>query len=532
MGINFHFRKPELMSQLTWRVLAIYMFVSNFGFDLAWWSSCLGLQQFADDYGVSDGPGQKKYIPSNWQSAGTGTPNAGMAIGCIFGGFCCQYLGRKMTIVVLAIVSIVGVVIQCAVPSYWGVLVGRTINGISMGMESNVIPTYSAELAPPAIRGSLVNFYQWWQIVGNIVTASFIYGTSIHLKGQWQYKPVMITQVFVPVVLLTGVWFMPESPRWLLMKNRRADAERALASIRKGLSGPEEVAAELALTESALQEQMELAAHITYLDCFKGSNLRRTLIAVIIQIMQQIQGNSFMNNYLVVFLQRIGIKNSLQIYIAENATQLGGITLAFYFTDKIGRRPILIVSAFFMGALMWIVAGLGAYTNVQGSSAQGCVAAILIYQAIAGGCWGSCTWITTSEAAAAAVREKTIMTATFMSFCMVLIITYVNPYVQNEGYGNLGARVGFVYGGCSFLALLWTFFFLPELKGRSLEELDEMFTARVPTRKFKDYVCSGLGAELTKLQASGYEGTIEIKAKDAVDGLDEDVVSTDAEKRV
>lgn len=84
-----------------------------------------------------------------------------------------------------------------------------------MGMESNVIPTYSAELAPPAIRGSLVNFYQWWQIVGNIVTASFIYGTSIHLKGQWQYKPVMITQIFVPVVLLTGVWFMPESPRYV-----------------------------------------------------------------------------------------------------------------------------------------------------------------------------------------------------------------------------------------------------------------------------------------------------------------------------
>ncbi|BCS17206.1 uncharacterized protein APUU_10034A [Aspergillus puulaauensis] len=503
MGL-ISFRKPDILSEMTWRVLGIYLFVSfgsfNFGFDLAWWSSCLGLQQFADDYGVSPGPGQANVIPAAWQSAGTGTPNAGMAIGCIVGGYCNAYIGRKMTIIVLAVVSIVGVVLQCAVPSYWAVIAGRTINGISMGMEANVIPTYSAELAPAAIRGSLVNFYQWWQIVGNIVSAGCIYGTSKTLSGHWQYKPVMIAQAGVPLILLCGVWFMPESPRWLLMKNRRSDAQTALASIRKGKSSPSEVYLELLVIESALEEQRSLAASTTYFDCFRGANLRRTLIAVLVQVMQQIQGNSFMNNYLVVFLQRIGIQNGLQIYLAQNATQLGGVTLSFYFTDKIGRRPLLIVSSFFMAVLMWTVAGLGAYTEIRGSSkAQGCVGAILIYQAIAAGCWGSCTWITTSEAAAAVVREKTIMTATFVSFCMVLLVTYINPFVQDPGYGDLGARVGFVYGGCSLLALAWAFFFLPELKGRSLEELDEMFARRIPTRKFGDYV-SPTGTDDTKAQ--------------------------------
>lgn len=389
-----------------------------------------------------------------------------------------------------------------------------------MGMEANVIPTYSAELAPPAIRGSLVNFYQWWQVVGNIVSASCVYGTSRSLQGKWAFMPVMIVQAAIPAILLAGIWFLPESPRygipypvsllwhtylsnasWLLMKDRRDEAEKALANLRKGKSNAEEVSLELSLIDRALREQFEMSANTTYIDCFRGSNLRRTLIAVLVQLMQQIQGNSFMNNYLVVFLQTIGVQNSLQIYIAQNATQLGGITLAFYFTDKIGRRPILMVAAFFMGILMFIVAGLGAYTNVNGGpTAQGCVAAILIYQAIAGGCWGSCTWITTSEAAAASVRERTIMTATFVSFCMVLLITYVNPYVQDEGYGNLGARVGFVYGGCSFFALIWSFFFLPELKGRSLEELDQMFEARVPTRKFAKYECTGIGADVTRLQ--------------------------------
>lgn len=313
------------------------------------------------------------------------------------------------------------------------------------------------------------------------------------------------------------------------MKDRRDDALKALLCLRKGQATEDDVAFELSLMETALREQQEVSVHLTYLDCFRGPNLRRTLIAVLVQVMQQIQGNAFMNNYLVVFLQRIGLNNSLQIYIAQNAAQLGAITLSFYFTDKIGRRPILLVRAFFMGALMWIVAGLGQYTHVQASTAQGCVAAILLYQAFAGGFWGSCTWITTSEAAAASVREKTIMTATFASFCMVLLITYVNPYVQDEGYGNLGARAGFVYGGCSFLALLWVYFSLPEMKGRSLEELDEMFAARVPTRKFKGHVCIGIGADITRLQ--NRNTGVAIEGAYTKSNLDEEEDIEDAEKR-
>lgn len=369
-------------------------------------------------------------------------------------------------------------------------------------MEANVIPMYSAELAPPAIRGSLVNLYQWWQIVGNITSASCIYGTSMHLSGQWKYKPVMIVQMAIPIILALGVWFLPESPRWLLFKDRRSDARKALGWMRQGRSTDDETDVELELLDAALQEQIEHNKATSYLDCFRTSNLRRTLIAILVQLFQQIQGNSFMNNYLVIFLQRIGISNSLQIYIAQNATQLGGITLAFYFSDRVGRRPILALGALLMGALMWVVAGLGAYSpdGVTGNRAQGCVAAILIYQALAGGCWGSCTWITMAEAPTAQLREKTIMMATFVSFCMVLLITYVNPYLQDEGYGNLGARIGFVYGGCSFLALGWVALFLPELKGRSLEELDELFQRRVSTWKFKSYRCSGIGSQITKIQ--------------------------------
>ncbi|KAL2829837.1 general substrate transporter [Aspergillus pseudoustus] len=513
MASKLALRKPAIFRELTLRVLAIYLFVSfgsiNFGFDISWWASCLGIAEFKERYGVSPGPGEDKVIPSTWQSAGTGTPNAGMAIGCLIGGYANQLLGRKQTIALLSVIAIIGITLQVSVDSYWGILVGRTINGLSVGMEANVIPTYSAELAPPAIRGTLVGFYQWWQILGNILASCCIYGTSTHLSGQWTYKTVMMVQFAIPVILLVGVWFMPESPRWLLQRHRDDEALRALSRIRAGSAEPEEVQAEFELIKAAMHEEQQMHAASKWRDVFTGPNLRRTMIATGVQIFQQIQGNSFMNNYLVVFLQQIGITNALSIYIASNCTQLGGITLSFLLLDRFGRRPVLFIGALIMALFMYVIAGLAAYTpgGIHGSSAQGCVAAILLYQAVAAGAWGSCTWATTAEASTQQLREKTIMLATFSSFVMVILVTYINPYVQDPGYGNLGPKVGFVFGGCSILAMIWVAFFLPELKGRSLEELDEMFNAGVGVWEFGKYQCSGIGATITEIQNRNADAT-------------------------
>lgn len=83
---------------------------------------------------------------------------------------------------------------------------------------------------------------------------------------------------------------------------------------------------------------------------------------------------------------------------------------------------------------------------------------------------------------------------------MIILVTYINPYVQDKDYGNLGSRVGFVFGGISILAMIWVTFCLPELRGRSLEELDEMFNAKISVWKFSKYKCQGIGARITEIQ--------------------------------
>lgn len=90
--------------------------------------------------------------------------------------------------------------------------------------------------------------------------------------------------------------------------------------------------------------------------------------------------------------------------------------------------------------------------------------------------------------------------STFMGFCVSVIVSFVSPYLQDSGYGNLQGKIGFIWGSFSVVSAIWTFFLLPELKGRSLEELDELFEKKIGVFQFGKYETTGYGARLTKVE--------------------------------
>ena len=126
------------------------------------------------------------------------------------------------------------------------------------------------------------------------------------------------------------------------------------------------------------------------------------------------------------------------------------------------------------------------------------------------GGWGSCVWITTAEAATAQLCEKTITIATTCSFIMVLLVSFINPFVQDPP-GNMGSKVGFIYGSFSLIAMAFVYFLVPELSNRSLEELNDLFQTKIPAWRFKDYKCSGTGAQLTEFQNLNADHTAHLK---------------------
>lgn len=147
-----------IFRELNFRLVFIGCFVSlgamGFGFDNAWWGGALGLSPFCRKYGSFNPTLDGYAIPSEKQSAGTGTGSAGIIMGCLIAPWLCQHLGRKPTLLVMAGLLSTGIVLEAsAVTSFWQLVIGRIIVYSGIGLASNVVPMYQSECAPTRIRG-------------------------------------------------------------------------------------------------------------------------------------------------------------------------------------------------------------------------------------------------------------------------------------------------------------------------------------------------------------------------------------------
>ncbi|KAL4749563.1 general substrate transporter [Aspergillus terricola var. indicus] len=487
--MNEALRKADIFQEMSTPLLLMCVYASlggiGFGMDYNYWSGFLGMKQFKKDFGVYDSATGEWYIPSTWQSIATGTSTAGLAMGALVSGFIGNRIGRVKTFFVSG---------ACTFGSYWQLMVGRIVNAVSLGIVCNVVPAYQSECAPVKIRGSPINIYQFSLLTGGTLIQAANWGLN-ERSDQWAYRVVIILQFIVPVLLLVGSYILPESLRWLVGKGRRDDACRVLHLLRNG-TPPDLIEKEADLLMLAEQVQQTLHGSASWSNCFRGANLRRTAIAAGMQCMQQTQGSGFMSNYLVVFLQGIEIADEYQTTVLMTFTNAMSYSFAFYFVDRLGRRPLILVSTVVMGAAMFAIAGVTGVGD-QGANASGALAGLFLWQIFQAIGWSSCVWIVTAEVATIQLRERTITIASFSGFVFNVPVTYISPFIQDKGHAGLEGRIGFIWGGFSILALVWAFFVVPELKGRSLEELDELFENKVSTLMFSKYQCSGYGAQLT-----------------------------------
>lgn len=349
------------------------------------------------------------------------------------------------------------------------------------GMTIVVVPIFQAEASPRVLRGMFGSTIQAMVLFGQVISTLVTYGTeTIPSAAAWRI-PIGL-QFIAPCLLLAMLYFLPESPRWLLSRGRREEAIHSLAKFRKKAS-LEEVAVEL--NGIALSHHRETQG--TWSEVFNEENRLRTAVATLAMFGQQITGQAFASQYAVVFYQSQGFGTSAFLFnVINSVISLLAVMITWLFVDSTGRRPVLLIGGAFMAVFFFIFGGIGSIHEDSRSGAMTnlMVACLMLFYFFYNLSWAPVSFIVVSEIAAQRVREKTNLFACVISVLTTFTTSFTIPYLISDKYANLGAKVGYIYGSTSLIMVIATYFCIPELKGRTLEEVDQLFASGMPLRQF------------------------------------------------
>jgi MFS transporter, SP family, general alpha glucoside:H+ symporter len=318
-------------------------------------------------------------------------------------------------------------------------------------------------------------------------TVALIVNSTGNYQNRWAYRAVFCSQYGFAAIAATFVFFVPESPWWLLSKGQEAKALRSLHRLGYKASTGEDVK-RLANIKLTLEEVRKETDGASYAECFRKSNFRRTIISVAPLTVQQFTGIVFAASYSTYYSQLAGYSTSMsfKLQIVQQVISMVGNVMSWYLIDKIGRRALTVYGTAILTVILWIMGGLA----VGGSPGElkGTVAMILIY------CWlynvtiGATAYTVLTEVSTARLRAKTIALGLAFQNCWSVMWSFTLPYIFNPDHANLGGKVGFIFGGLSFPCIAFLWWYQPETRYRSYEELDELFAKNVPCRKFESYV--------------------------------------------
>jgi sugar porter (SP) family MFS transporter len=426
------------------------------------------------------------YITSGQESLVVSILSAGTFVGALAGAPVGDIIGRRLGIVLACLVFCAGVAMQTASTALPLFIVGRVFAGLGVGLISCLIPMYQSECSPKWIRGAIVSAYQWAITIG-LLLASIVNNSTKDRPNHSAYQLPIALQFVWAAVLVAGMMYLPESPRWLIKRGRDADAAKSLGRLTSLSPSDPEIELELDDIRANLESEMRLGES-SYADCFKGGHNKialRTLTGIFIQAWQQLTGINFIFYYGTTFFLNSGIKNGFIISIITNVVNVVMTLPGLWGVERFGRRRLLLVGAVGMCICEYIVAIIGVTISTSNLAGQRVlIAFVCIYIAFFASTWGPVAWVITGEIFPLAVRAKAMSLSVASNWLWNFGIGYATPYLVNTGPGNagLGAKVFFIWGTTCFCCIIFTYFCIPETKGLSLEQIDVMYQNTSPVK--------------------------------------------------
>ena len=419
---------------------------------------------FGLDIGVISGALQFIKVDFNLSTSMTGwivsIMMAGAAIGALSAAWMSAKLGRKRSLILGAILFVIGSLMCGLAANPAHLIIGRLVLGVAIGIASFTAPLYLAEIAPEGIRGAMISLYQLMITIGILV--AFLSDTYFSYSGNWRW---MLGIIAIPGVLfLIGVIFLPYSPRWLMMRGRRADAERVLHKLRADDAMVERELAEIT-------EQLKVPQRGFHL-FFQNANFRRSVgLGMLLQVMQQLTGMNVVMYYAPLIFKGMGYNTESQLWFTAvvGLTNVLATFIAIAFVDKLGRKPILYAGFVVMTIGLGVVGTmmhLGIHTQAEQLFTVGMLLLFIIGFAMSA---GPLIWTVCSEIQPLNGRDFGIGASTFTNWAANWVVGLTYPLLL-VGIGY--ASTFWLYAGFNVVFIVLTFWLVPETKGISLEHIE------------------------------------------------------------
>ncbi len=408
-------------------------------------------------------------------AAQTGWAASSALVGCVIGvaaaGAMSDFLGRKKGLVLAGIMFAVSAAGSALAQSLSGLVLFRILGGFGIGAASMLSPLYIAEISPAAMRGRLVSYNQLAIVSGMLIVYFVNYaiqrgGTTdwnVTTGWRWMFGSGALPAVLFLILLL----WVPESPRWLVRQKRDAKALQVLAKI----SGERQAERELIEIREAVSRESSSFGQL-----FRPGMRIVLTIGVMLAVLQQVTGINVFLYYGPEIFKKLGSGNNaafLQTVI------VGAVNMAFTFVairtvDRIGRRPLMLAGAAGMGISLFVL-GLSSYLQ---RTELWALVFMLGYIASFALSVGPVTWVILSEIFPTSVRGRAIALATVCLWAANYVVSQTFPMMDENPFLIRKFHHGFafwIYGLLCVVQILFVWRFVPETKGKSLEEIEGMW---------------------------------------------------------
>lgn len=448
--------------------------------------SVLALDSFKKDFGLPVGSSgfadtENAQVSSNVVSLLT----AGCFFGSILAAWLNDQLGRRYSLMIFAMIFLVGAAVQVGAHHQIGTIYGgRVIAGFGIGGMSSITPVFVSENAPPQYRGRIAGMFQLFLVVGSTFAYWLDYGVSLHIpEGTSQWRIPVAIQLVPGGLMFIGLFFLKESPRWLMKQGRREEALNSLAYIRNESEDHEEVQHEIAEIHAAIEEENLLTEGITWKECLQKSNRFRFFLAFVIMFWQQFSGTNSIGYYAPEIFQSVGLSSTDSSLFATGIYGTVKIVATAIFLwigiDRWGRKNSLMGGAVWMASMMFIIGAVLATnppdpnSSVVSSASIAMVTMIYLYVIGYSFSWGPTPWVYIGEIFPTRLRSYGVGMGSATQWLFNFVVTEFTPHAVNK----LGWKTFLMFGIFCTAMGITCFIFVKETKGRTLEEMDLLFGA-------------------------------------------------------